>query len=426
MTDVHKLLSCLVDLLHLKVVVYHDQSIGAVFDNGIGKAFCFFLQERQAHGNLGLALIDGNRFFPAGVVAAGTAVQLVFRLCFAHFPQDFPELSLIRHTGVPVNRGEFLPDLCDLRLHYVKVLFAGIICHGHIIAHRASVILFHDRASDTASRAGGHLNEAVMDIAVFNVLKGRDAVFHTVNGQIGVPLRIQIHCFQNTAGGGEQARLAFFVWRDFLFQLYMLPVQPLCQLLKGQHRIHKPCPLLGLVLFGYAGPDKHCFCLRYAPLDIHAVCLHRREHICQIHQLIREVLADQQIDGVTAGGDDNIAGIFLKHAVIFALDHCCPVCCFLYIGEAELFQSLTHGFDPDAVIIRYKGRRQAGNDRGTAVQQNPYFFGFTDDFLCSLGADDKTMPAEYAFVTDDVCLPCRESNRFHRTVPDAFVTVLAV
>ena len=75
--------------------------------------------------------------------------------------------------------------------------------------------------------------------------------------------------------------------------------------------------MLGLVLFGHAGADENRLCLRHTALDIRAVGLHGRLHVRQIFQRFRVIFLDQQVDGVAAGGDQNIPLFFLEHPFVF-------------------------------------------------------------------------------------------------------------
>ena len=68
--------------------------------------------------------------------------------------------------------------------------------------------LLHDRPADTTADARGHFNEAVVQVAVFNVAQGGDAVLHAVDGEIRIPGLVAFHGFQDTARRREKTRAA--------------------------------------------------------------------------------------------------------------------------------------------------------------------------------------------------------------------------
>ena len=66
-----------VDLLYLQRFVEDEDAVCRVVDDRIGEGFRLAEQVRQAHRDFGLALIDRNGLFAAGIVAAGAAVELL-------------------------------------------------------------------------------------------------------------------------------------------------------------------------------------------------------------------------------------------------------------------------------------------------------------------------------------------------------------
>ena len=157
-------------MLHLQLAVEHDDAVGAVSGDGIVDVFRLFHQIGQAHGDLRLALINGYSLFPAGVIAAGAAVQLLAGLEFAHLPQNIPDLGFAGHHGFLFDGLKALAQLPAFRLLDLKILVAGIPGHCQIVLQRAVTVLLHHRAPGTAAHAGAHFDEAVVDFALLDLL----------------------------------------------------------------------------------------------------------------------------------------------------------------------------------------------------------------------------------------------------------------
>ena len=123
-------------------------------------------------------------------------------------------------------------------LIYYKLLSARIVCNRHVALDGSAVILFHYRTVNAASGAGGHFNKAAVNASAFNVAQCGDAVFGAVNGKVGVSGHFPVHCLEYAARSGEEAGAAVIVGVGALFGSDLCLVKPICQLLKGQHRVN--------------------------------------------------------------------------------------------------------------------------------------------------------------------------------------------
>ena len=184
--------------------------------------------------------------------------------------------------------------------------------------------------------------------------------------------------------------------------------------------------MFGFVFFRNAGTDEDRLCAGNPFFDIDTVCLHRGNDVRQIFQRLREMLLNQQVDRVTAGGDDNIPSVFLQHPFVFFLDNGCTDCGFFHIIESELFERFTHGIDADSMVIGKERRRKADDYRFASLKKNFYLFQLTCDFFCILRTHNKALSAENTFISDNVRLISRKTDRLYRTVADTLVTVFAV
>ncbi len=153
-----------IDLLHTKLLVQNKNGVRRIVDDLAGEAFGLFLQKRQAHGKIGLALINGDGLIAAGGISAAAAVQLVLGRCFAHFGKDLADGRFARN---PFVRAEIGHDACAL--------------------------------------AGVHFDKAMMQSAGFDLADGGDTVLHAVYGKICKIRVFGVHAFDDAALDGKKA-----------------------------------------------------------------------------------------------------------------------------------------------------------------------------------------------------------------------------
>ena len=288
------------------------------------------------------------------------------------------------------------------------------------------MVFFHDWTADAASRAGRHLDEAVVDLAALDVLKRLDAVFDAVDCHVCIA-RCTVHeCFQNSAGRREEARETLRGLVDTWLELDVLLLKPFGQLLECQNRVDHAAGEVGFVLLRYARSDEHGLCLGTSTLDIGAVSVHRRHNVGKIAEYIREIFLDKQVYRMTAGRNYNVAMFVCEQLFVFGLDNRSSDRGLLDIIETELLYSLAHRFDADAVVIGNERRSEADVYRRARLQQYPRPLCFVDDFFRILRAHDKALTAHYTFIADYMSLIRRKAYRLYRAMPDTFVAVLAV
>ena len=116
----------------------------------------------------------------------------------------------------------------------------------------------------------------------------------------------------------------------------------------------------------------------------------------------------------------------MKHSFVFAFYDRRSECGLFRIVKSEFFERFAHGAYPDAVVVRYKGRSDAHDNGISALQKNFYVFGFIDYFFRVLRTDNETLSAKDTFVSDNMRLVSRKSDRFYGAMPDALVAVFAV
>ena len=182
----------------------------------------------------------------------------------------------------------------------VKVPSAGVCRHRHVALDGIATVLLHHGATDATARAGGHLDKALVNLALRDVLECGDAVLHAVKRHVRVLGRVLRHGLEDSARGGEEPRTALVIGNDLALELDALLLEPIRQLLKGQDGIHCLTVLLALILLCDARTDKHRLGARDAALDVHAVRHHGRHDVREVGELLGEVLANQQVDRMTA------------------------------------------------------------------------------------------------------------------------------
>ena len=265
-----------------------------------------------------------------------------------------------------------------------------------------------------------------MNIPLLNLMQRGNAVIHAVKRHICIAGRVLRHRLENTARCREEARTALLFMVHLLRKLDILSFQPVGQLFKGQNRIHDAFIILRLILFGDARTDEDRLCVRVATLDIGTMRLHRGKYIRKIRQFRREVLLNQQVNGVAAGSDDHIPPILAQHPFIFGLDNGCADSGFLRVGKAEFLEGCAHGTDADTVIIGDKRGGDAYIDRRAALQKHLDLLGLIHDLFCILRTYDKAVPAKDTFVIDNMRLVARKADRLNRAVANALIAVFTV
>lgn len=104
-----------------------------------GQTLAALLQIGQAHADLRLALIDRNGLFPAGIVAAAAAVELIRGLLFAHLPQDLGKLAIPGQVAFLDERQALGVKLLRRRLREGEIRRPGAAVHRLMIPHRGTV-----------------------------------------------------------------------------------------------------------------------------------------------------------------------------------------------------------------------------------------------------------------------------------------------
>ena len=171
----------------------------------------------------------------------------------------------------------------------------------------------------------------------------------------------------------------------------VLFLQPLPQLLKGQHGVDE-ISLLRLLLLGDTGTNEDGLGIAVAPFDLHAVGLQGREHRSQTKEGIRIVLSHQEIHTGTAGGDQDIRLFLPEDALVLIFYNGGADGRLLHIPEAQLHDGLPQRGDPHPGKRGGKGGRDADIYR-RSHQQHPHLFHVAGDLLGILRADGKALAA---------------------------------
>ena len=94
-------------------------------------------------------------------------------------------------------------------------------------------------------------------------------------------------------------------------------------LLEGQHTIHQIFDLVRFSLLGKTGSDKNRLRAGVLILDAHAVRLHGGHDLGKCRQRFGIVFLDQQVDGVAAGGNNDILLAFFNELLVLLFNHGC-------------------------------------------------------------------------------------------------------
>ena len=423
--NVHESQRRAVNLLNLQVFVQHDDAVRRIVDDVIREILRSVFEIRQTHRNFRFSLIDCHRLRTARIISAGTAVKLIRRLRFPHLTENFRNLGFRRHFQLALYVFKMLFGILSFRLQNVKIVFAGIFGYGDIAAHGRTVIFLHNGTAHTASHACGHLDEAFMQLSLLDVAQRRHAVLHTVDGKIGITGRRAVHRFQNAARRREKTGTAVRIFILVLPERHMLAAKPFRQLLKRQNRIDALI-IIRLILFRDTRTDEHGFRIRMPSLDIRGMCLHRAHHIRKIRQLRRKILLYEEVDGMTAGGNQHVLSAFRQYMLIFPLDNRSADRRLLGVGKSDFSERLAKLVDSHILIIGDERRRNARDDRFSAAQQCAHKLRAVRDLLRILGTYDKALTAKNTLIADDIRLIAGKPNGLHRTVTDTFIAIFTV
>ena len=154
--------------------------------------------------------------------------------------------------------------------------------------------------------------------------------------------------------------------------------------------------------------------------------LHGRNDVRKVVKRLGEVFLYQKIYRMTTRRNDDVSVFVFEHPVIFVFDDSRADGSLLYVVKAELFQSLSHRLNADAVVICYKRRGKAYENGVGSVKKNLCFFGFVYNLFCILRTYHEALTAEYTFVADNMRLIPRKANGFYRAVTYTFVAVFTV
>ena len=193
-------------------------------------------------------MIYRNCLIPASLIAAGAAVELILRLRLAHLLEDSLYLKLAGHHAVNADITVLAVHLLLRQVPDVKIIFAGIVTDRLEVPHGTAAEFFHDGTAYTAPHAGRHLNEAVAEITLLNILERLYAVIHAVNRHICISRSIAVHGFEYAAGGRKKSGTAVFILCHTLFRHGVFTLKPKRQLLKGQHAVRIAGEALRLIL----------------------------------------------------------------------------------------------------------------------------------------------------------------------------------
>ena len=246
-------------LLDFEILVDDYYAVWRVGEYVARKALRLLHEEGQAHVDVRLALEHGDGFFAAGLVAAGSAVQLVRRFYLARAFEYRADLVFGGHDfGHAYVAAVLVQELGGVSGN-AEILLARVLEYRFVVADGGVAVLFHDGAAYAAARARVHLDKAVMHVARRDVGQSRFAVLHAVHGEIGVAAAFgYIHSPDHAAHDGEEARPRLFLVVLAVLHGHARAFEHRSQLAEGEHRVHRS--VVRLVLFGQAGTDEHRFC----------------------------------------------------------------------------------------------------------------------------------------------------------------------
>ena len=256
-----------------------------------------------------------------------------------------------------------LDQVLAVGLVHHEVLPAGVAVHRDGVSDRTAPLPLHGGAADAAARADGHLDEALLQAPLLDVVQGGQYILDAVYHQVGVVGGIALHGAQDAAGGGEQPGTALLQVVLPLLHGDTLLLQPVGELLEGEDAIGVARVGVGLGFFGDAGPDEHGLGVGVLLLDLLAVGLHGRHHRSQIGQHLGVIFLYQRIHRMAAGGDDDLLLALVDDVFILGLHNGRAHSRLFRSGKSQLLQGLLHGGNGGARVVGHKRGSHAGNDR---------------------------------------------------------------
>ena len=418
----------LVDQADIQIGVEDHQAAGEVLHDFVGEGFGLLHEVGQAHLDPRVSFDDGGSLLFAAAVAAAAAVQAGSGVFLAHLLQHvLNRLSRRLRAGTAFRRVD-LADICPAGAEAFKIFRTGEAVHRDRGRHDAELPLRHEGTVHAASLAGGHFDKAVVKLSFPDILQGLHGIPHPVADQVVEITVFAFHGLQNAAVGGKEARPGFF--GQFLFPGGLhgdsLRCEPFVQLPEGQRGLHDLVVLVGLVLLCDAGADEDDLGFLAVPeLDVLSVGQHGGQDVRQIRKAFGIVALDQKVDGMAAGGDDDVPAL-LQHFIVGFFDDGGADGRFLHVEKAELLQGVLHAADVGVRITGDEARRQGDDHLVVVPDEAPDLFGVVTDHLQVLRTDVIAFSAENAVFLDDLGLVLPEGDGLDGAVADALVAVSAV
>ena len=205
--------------------------------------------------------------------------------------------------------------------------------------------------------------------------------------------------------------------------------QPERQFLKGQDRIHRaPHPVVpdSLLLLGDARAQEHNLYIRpvqllyVAPVGDHG--RHDRRHQ---RRALRIIFLDEIVHAGTACGDDIGHPPFPDQLLVLICHQGRAFRRLPDLAEPELLKRV-HDLPRPVVIQHPRIGRGDGDNRPASLSQITFYpFHIAGKGLRILGTDLQASPAVDAVVYHDPGLLVPDTDGFHRTVADTFITMAA-
>ena len=321
------------------------------------------MHERDAHAHLRLVLEYGNGLLTAGRIAAGAAVQLVFRLKLVGHAQDFTYLLF---RGLCIPGGVVLKPLAEMhvlphRLHLalLRRFPRNALLHVQLDLEPGNEFVIYRRSLDTSAGTHIHLDEASVNLAPGHALAQVNAVGHAMYIELAVAVALLLGCQHgayHSVGHRIQAvdlRVKCCKWPVLtVLNDNVLFLQPLVDIIKVQHGINITFMprILGLLFLGNARSQEHH---PHVPpklfLQKLSVGNHRGHHRRQVRYQLGIINLHQVIDAWTAGGNDVIHLMFPEDSGVFSRHEGGALRGFPHILKPKAHQSSAHL--PDCLIF---------------------------------------------------------------------------